>query len=134
MRVDPVVYLADTNFLIRLWRDARSPERLRDLAPFLDSEIRLVWVVKAEFLRGAVLAGHDHTLIGEFFKRYRTLWPDEKTLELYAQIYANLRGQNQLIGPHDLWIAASAQQHGLPLLTRNAAEFERIPGLDVVRY
>ncbi len=129
-----MAYLADTNFLIRLWRDAHSPERLRNLTPFLDSEIRLVWVVKAEFLRGAVLAGHDQTLIGEFLKRYKTLWPDEETLGLYARIYANLRGQNQLIGPHDLWIAASARQHGLPLLTRNVAEFERIPGLEVIRY
>ena len=134
MRVKPVAYLADTNFLIRLWRDAHSPERLRDLAPFLDSEIRLVWVVKAEFLRGAALAGHDHTLIGEFLKWYKTLWPDEETLGLYAQIYADLRGKNQLIGPHDLWIAASTRQHGLPLLTRNATEFGRIPGLEIVRY
>lgn len=129
-----MVYLADTNLLIRLWRDARTPERLGNLAPFLASEIRLVWVVKGEFLRGAAIAGHDHTLIGQFLTRYRTLWPDEDTLGLYAQIYADLRRQNQLIGPHDLWIAASARQHGLPLLTRNAAEFERIPGLDVVRY
>lgn len=134
MRVKPVVYLADTNFLIHLWRDARSPERLRDLAPFLDSEIRLAWVVKAEFLRGAVVAGQDYARISDFLDRHKTLWPDEATLALYAQIYAQLRRQNQLIGPHDLWIAASARQHGLPLLTRNAAEFERIPGLDVARY
>ena len=129
-----MIYLADTNLFIRLWRDARTPERLRDLTPFLDSEIRLVWVVKAEFLRGAVVAGHDHKLVDGFLKRYKTLWPDEKTLGLYARIYANLRGQNQLIGPHDLWIAASAQQHGLPLLTRNVTEFKRIPDLDVVQY
>ena len=134
MRVELVVYLADTNFLIRLWRNAHSPERLRDLTPFLASEIRLVWVVKAEFLRGAVVAGQDFARLGDFLDRHKTLWPDEATLTLYAQIYAHLRLHNQLIGPHDLWIAASARQHGFPLLTRNAAEFERIPGLDVVRY
>lgn len=129
-----MIYLADANFLIRCWRDALSPERLRDLAPFLDSEIRLAWVVKAEFLRGAAVAGQDYTQLGAFLNRHKTLWPDDDTLALYAQIYAHLRRLNALIGPHDLWIAAAARQHDLPLLTRNSAEFQRVPGLDIVSY
>lgn len=129
-----MVYLADANFLIRLWRDAHSPERLRDLTPFFDSEIRLVWVVKAEFLRGAVVAGQDQGQVSEFLNRHKTVWPDDTTLALYAQIYAHLRRQNELIGPHDLWIAAAARQHDLPLLTRNLSEFRRVPGLNVLSY
>ncbi|MBX7232773.1 MAG: type II toxin-antitoxin system VapC family toxin [Caldilineales bacterium] len=129
-----MIYLADTNFLIRCWRDALSPERLRDLAPFLDSEIRLVWVVKAEFLRGAAVASHDYAQVNAFLSRHKTIWPDEDTLALYAHLYAQLRRLNTLIGPHDLWIAASARQHDLPLLTRNTAEFQRVPGLRTVSY
>lgn len=129
-----MVYLADSNFLIHVWRDAQSPERLRGFRSFLDSEIRLVWVVKAEFLRGAVVAGQNSSLVGQFLDRHKTLWPDDATLALYAQIYAYLRRQNALIGPHDLWIAAAAQQHGLPLLTRKVTEFRRVPGLSVVSY
>ena len=30
-----------------------------------------------------------------------------------------------MIGVHDLWIAACALEHELPVLTRNAAEFAR---------
>lgn len=129
-----MIYLADANFLIRGWRDALSPARLRDLAPFLDSEIRLVWVVKAEFLRGAAVAGHDYAQVSDFLTRHKTLWPDDDTLALYAELYAHLRRLNALIGPHDLWIAAAARQHNLPLLTRNAAEFQRVPGLNIVSY
>lgn len=129
-----MIYLADTNFLIRCWRDALSPERLRDLAPFLDSEIRLVWVVKAEFLAGAVVAGQDYTRVSDFLARHKTVWPDDDTVALYAQLYAHLRRLNALVGPHDLWIAAAARQHNLPLLTRNAAEFQRVPGLNIVGY
>lgn len=129
-----MIYLADTNFLIRCWRDARFPERLQDLAPFLDSEIRLVWVVKAEFLRGAAMAGQDQERVSEFLNRHKTVWPDDTTLALYAQLYASLRRMGAAIGPHDLWIAAAAQQYQLPVLTRNVAEFQRVPGLEVVGY
>jgi tRNA(fMet)-specific endonuclease VapC len=34
-----------------------------------------------------------------------------------------------LIGPHDLQIAAIAQQHGLTLVTHNTKEFGRVAGL-----
>jgi tRNA(fMet)-specific endonuclease VapC len=129
-----MVYLVDTDFLIRCWRDARSPERLQDLAPFLDSEICLVWVVKAEFLRGAIIAGQDYERVSEFLNRHKTVWPDDTTLVLYAQIYTYLRRANALIGPHDLWIAAAARQHQLPLLTRNVVEFQRVPDLEIVSY
>lgn len=58
-------------------------------------------MVKAEFLRGAVVVGQDYARIRDFLDRHTTVWPDETTLSLYAQIYANLHLQNQLIGPHD---------------------------------
>ena len=129
-----MVYLADTNFLIRCWRNASQPERLRHLAHYLESEIRLVWIVRAEFLRGAVMAGHDSVRVSEFLGRHKTLWPDEETLTLYAQLYTTLSRTNQMIGPHDLWIAATARQHQLPLLTQNVNEFRRVSGLQVVDY
>jgi predicted nucleic acid-binding protein len=129
-----MVYLADTNFLIRCWRDASKPERLRHLAQYFESEIRLVWVVRAEFLRGAVMAGHDADRVNEFLNRHKTLWPDEDTLTLYAQTYVTLSRANQMIGAHDLWIAVTALQHQLPLLTQNVNEFRRVPSLQVVDY
>ena len=129
-----MVYLADTNFLIRCWRDAGQPARLRHLARYLDSEIKLVWLVRAEFLRGAVMAGHDAVRINDFLSRHQTVWPNEETLLLYAQVYATLSRTNQLIGPHDLWIAATALQSQLPLLTKNVNEFRRVQHLQVVDY
>ncbi len=62
------------------------------------------------------------------------LWPTETTLRLYAETRGALVRRRQMVGVHDLWIAACALEHNLPLLTRNAAEFARIPNLKVVDY
>ena len=45
-----------------------------------------------------------------------------------------LMGQGQLIGAHDLIIAATALHHGLTLLTDNVAEFHRVPALNVIEF
>lgn len=37
-----------------------------------------------------------------------------------------------MIGPHDLWIAATALTHSLGVVTKNVAEFARVPGLRIV--
>jgi tRNA(fMet)-specific endonuclease VapC len=129
-----MIYLADANFLIYCWRNASHPDRLQSLRPLLESEIRLIWLVKAEFLRGAAMANHDPVRVRSFLAPHQTIWPDEETLTLYAQIYADLIRSNQMIGPHDLWIASAARQHNLPLLTRNTKEFRRVAGLQVVDY
>lgn len=51
---------------------------------------------------------------------------DEETAERYAAIVVSLRAAGTPISTHDLWIAASAMQHGLPIVTADA-DFERVP-------
>ena len=80
------------------------------------------------------MAKHDEGRVHSFLDRHKTVWPDDGMLDLYARTYATLVRSNQLIGPHDLWIAAAALQHDLPLLTRNTSEFRRVPGVQVVEY
>lgn len=53
---------------------------------------------------------------------------------VHAEIYAELAKQGQIIGAHDLIIAATARSHGLPLLTDNVQEFSRVPHLQVVPF
>ncbi len=50
------------------------------------------------------------------------------TADGYALIYAGLRRKGQPIPTNDLWIAASALEHGAALLTRDA-HFSQIDGL-----
>lgn len=51
---------------------------------------------------------------------------------IHAEIYAYLAQRGELIGPHDLIIAATALAHGHALLTTNGQEFNRVPGLNVL--
>ncbi len=51
-----------------------------------------------------------------------------QTADSYALVYAGLRRRGQPIPTNDLWIAASALEHGAALLTRDA-HFAQIDGL-----
>jgi predicted nucleic acid-binding protein len=51
-----------------------------------------------------------------------------QTADSYALVYAGLRRKGVPIPTNDLWIAASALEHGAALLTRDA-HFARIDGL-----
>ena len=53
---------------------------------------------------------------------------------LHAEIYAELAKKGQMIGAHDLLIAATARHHDLSILTDNVAEFARVPGLRVIEF
>ena len=52
----------------------------------------------------------------------------------HAEIYADLAVKGQLIGAHDLIIAATARYHDIPILTDNFEEFSRVTGLKVIRF
>lgn len=54
---------------------------------------------------------------------------DLETARTHARIWADLAAEGQLIGAHDLWLAAQAIAHGLTLATLNVREFERVSGL-----
>lgn len=53
---------------------------------------------------------------------------------VHAEIYAGLTARGELIGAHDLIIAATARYHDLSLLTDNVDEFSRVSGLRVIPF
>lgn len=53
---------------------------------------------------------------------------DDGTAEFYAQIFAELKGKGRPVPTNDLWLAASALQHGLALATYDE-HFKNISGL-----
>ena len=65
-------------------------------------------------------------------ERFPLLPVDLATARVHAQVWAELAQAGKLIGPKmSLWIAATALARGLAVVTVNAREFDRVPGLVV---
>jgi tRNA(fMet)-specific endonuclease VapC len=66
--------------------------------------------------------------LAEVVASCRVLLVDEVTAERYAEIRGELKLAGRPIPGNDLWIAALARQHQLPLLSRDS-HFDFVPGL-----
>jgi predicted nucleic acid-binding protein len=94
-------------------------------------EIYLNSIVLGELLSGFVTGARREKNEAELARflassRVNLLDVDESTAERYALIFATLRAQGTPIPTNDLWIAASAMEHGLRLLTLDG-HFTRVP-------
>jgi tRNA(fMet)-specific endonuclease VapC len=96
-------------------------------------EIHIPFVVLGE-LRAGFAAGtigkKNEAKLTEFLDspRVRILLADEQTTRSYAVLFAQLRRQGTPIPTNDLWIAALAIQHDLPLLSSDR-HFSHLPQL-----
>ncbi len=63
--------------------------------------------------------------------RVQLIGIDEDTAEFYSEIHTALKKKGKPIPTNDIWIAASALQHGLRFFTKDR-HFKYIPGLVIV--
>lgn len=99
-------------------------------------EIHLPLIVLAELLAGFAAGSRPQKNRDELTRfmaspRVHLMNPDEKTAQHYADVFVALRKLGVPIPTNDLWIAALARQHRLPLLSFDA-HFGAIPGLTLV--
>jgi tRNA(fMet)-specific endonuclease VapC len=71
--------------------------------------------------------------VQEFLSVCAVLPPDEETAEHYGQIKADLDRRGSRIPENDIWIAALAQEHQLPLVTRDQ-HFKSVPNLTLLHW
>jgi predicted nucleic acid-binding protein len=60
---------------------------------------------------------------------------DLEVCRTYARLKQGLRtpsGSHRVMGDNDLWLAACAVRHGIPLIRHNRRHFEDIPSLKIV--
>lgn len=95
------------------------------------TEIAVPVIVLGEYRYG-IRQSRDRTLyeqwLAEFIPNYRVLAVDEETAERYAEIRYEMKRSGRPIPANDLWIAALARQHALPLLSRDR-HFDSVRGL-----
>lgn len=125
--------LIDTSVLIEVERERKVLEQLPQNAQHSISVITV-----SELLHGVHRAAPDHVRIRRQVVVEALLGVIEQLpitsyiARLHAQIWAELQAKGEVIGAHELWIAATALAHGLTLATANASEFERVPALELL--
>jgi tRNA(fMet)-specific endonuclease VapC len=124
-------WLLDTNHWIVLLKGRCPPlqEKLRRVSP---DEVWLCSVVKEELYHGA--EGYEDkearlAKLGMIFDHHASVPFDDEAAAISGRLRRTLELRGEVIGPHDLQIAAIALQHDWTLVTHNQDEFSRVKGL-----
>jgi tRNA(fMet)-specific endonuclease VapC len=129
--------ILDSNVLIQAERNART-HPFAQFADYGNAYISAITV--SELLVGVHLANSEarRNQRKAFVEGILMLFPvlefSTASARIHAELYASLRRKGELIGAHDLIIAATALQHGFPILTGNVREFNRISGLTILPF
>lgn len=128
----PGEYLLDTSVVIPLFRGEKSVQERLEQA----ERVFLSAVVLGELHYGAEGSDRPAEQLDEiraFAGICTPLTCDAETAEQYGRIKHSLRRRGRPIPENDLWIAATAIQHALVLITRDD-HFHEVEGLKTERW
>jgi predicted nucleic acid-binding protein len=127
--------IVETSFLIDLEREHNRDVPGRAVA-FLeangDARLYLSFIVAGELAAGTSLA--DRKRWETFLAPFYVLASNADVSWEYGRAYRYLQENGRLIGGNDLWIAATGLAYKMPVLTRDAEHYKRVPGLEVESY
>lgn len=125
-------YLVDADWVIHhLKGHPVITQRLQDLQ---HEGLGLSVVALAEIYEGVFNARDPETSeqsLNAFLESVSLIGVDQETARIFGRERGRLRKAGLLIGDADLFIAATALQHNVILLTNNRRHFERIEGLEI---
>lgn len=110
--------IIDTNFYVAFKRNDAEAVSLLQRADYIGVNT----VILGELLAGFRCGNKERDNRAELDRfldsaRVNLLAVDDETSEFYAQVFSELRQKGRPIPSNDLWLAASALQHGLALAT-----------------
>ena len=124
-------YMLDTNIVSEMIRNpaGRAAQRARAAA----ESVCISVIVAAELRYGCARKGSPQLLrrVEEFLSEVPVLPFDVPADSDYGGIRAELEAAGRPIGSNDLLIAAHARALAATVVTANAGEFRRVPGLNV---
>ena len=124
------MYLLDTDHCVFLLRNVETVRRQFEQRASARSAVSIVTV--AELLFGAYWSSRPHENAMETNRLVDTLTVLPLTrpaADRFARIKADLFRAGRKLEDPDLFIAATALEHELALVTHNISHYERIPGL-----
>ena len=131
------MWILDSNTISYYFRgDARVVSRLQALRP---AEVGVPAVVEYELRYGLLrlppeAAAPRLQALEQLLAPVQLLPFDSECAACAARLRVALEAAGTPIGPHDTLIAATALCHQGTLVTRNAREFARVPGLQWVNW
>ena len=130
----------DTSFLVDLLREA-GRGAAGAATTFLDEvsgeQLGISVHVACELFAGAELAdrpAEERRRVQKLCGSLEIAYPDERYALTYGRLLAWQQRHGGRIATMDLLIATSAVVAGAPLVSRNAKDFSRVPGLDLLSY
>lgn len=127
--------LIDADVLIEAER--RTFDFDRWIASQRGADFKLAAITISELQHGIERGSGHHRLKRERF--FRTIFPAFEILPftfdtalVHARLWATLESTGQMIGPHDLILAATALQSGNAVATFNKRHFAVVQGLEVI--
>ncbi len=126
--------LIDTDLLVDLERGVGSAEVDRVIG---EQERAISVITVSELLHGVHRAtgarrARRSAIVEHLLAGLRAIPITDPVARVHADIWAQLAEAGNVIGAHDLWIAATAIAHGLSVATHNQTDFQRVPGLRVI--
>ena len=115
----------------------RGKLRLEDHVAGREDEFLLSMITASELLHGVHWAQEQaararrSAWVESVLAHFPLLPVDLATARAHARLWADLAARGDLIGPHDMWLAAACLAHGLVMVAANLREFARVPGLTV---
>lgn len=131
----------DSSFLIDLNDEliAETPGAAFDFLESLGAtELLAISVhVMAELRVGAELSKHQlrtHEALDQLLSGFLVVYPDHRFASIYARLWAATNREKRSVPVMDLLIATAALIDDAPIVTKNARDFLRVPGLRVLTY
>jgi tRNA(fMet)-specific endonuclease VapC len=125
-----LTYMLDTNICIYVMKN--YPADLREKFNAQAEQLCISSITLGELHYGAEKSARradNLTAIEDFVARLEVLAFAAKAAAHYGQLRAELERAGTPCGPHDMQIGGHARSEGLIVVTNNAREFGRMPGI-----
>jgi predicted nucleic acid-binding protein len=125
--------LLDTNIVSFL---IKQDSRVKDYAPHLQNHrLAISFMSVAELFQWAYTRNWGESRIRQLeiaLKNYVVFAFDIEICRLWGEVRAECYRAGRPISSQDAWVAATARQHNLPLVTHNPKDFECVQNIEVI--
>jgi len=129
-------FIIDTCVIINVEKNIHSFRQM--VAGYEKEKFYLSVITESELLHGIYRAKNlavrnkRCSFVENILREFPVLSIDSPIARIHAEIWAELLNSGQMIGAHDLWIAASCMANGYTLITEDKKAFEKVPGLQIL--